>query len=509
MSAFMEGVVTTVFDPNKAHGDPSTFPIMQALKNTPRPAPFPSSSRRPISDSVERRLNCDVLREIFMWCTAEFPTTNLMALTPSRCFPDNVASVCSRWRDVALSTPQIWSNIDTRHRDGPQEAGITQENPFPWNQVLKRLSLSGKVPLTLKFLSEKDDWDHFADTINLVEGLQERCRSISVAYTHGTRMILSRPLPSSLVDLHNMPLLEELDLCIPSLEEWNEPAFLVDLSSAICLKSLRITICDSRFSLFSDGTPLTQLTSIVLCTPFHEALIDVDACMQLLEIAPALEHFAAEVGEIADNTFSPETTRNTDIRLERLTHFSLCYHQKPFLLQYILQRITLPRLEELKIGMGDEGDEEEDVDIHQGTPTGITSFVKRSSTHLTKLHLSSVDITEIFHTLAVSPNLTSLELDNVCADGVYGERELVLALAIQHGRRVLCPMLETLVFSYCKLGSCVTEAAYLVASRWNLPAGLRRLAGVAFVGCDDVSLIVAHTAVVLCIAQGLRVTVES
>lgn len=61
--------------------------------------------------SSARILPPELVRKIFIYCAEEPPIT--WPPSPSR-LPLSLAQICSGWREVALSTPELWSNINFR-----------------------------------------------------------------------------------------------------------------------------------------------------------------------------------------------------------------------------------------------------------------------------------------------------------------------------------------------------------------------------------------------------------
>ncbi|KAF8876054.1 hypothetical protein BD779DRAFT_1475784 [Infundibulicybe gibba] len=84
------------------------------------------SSQPPIMD-----LSIDIIREIFLQCTSQFPCH----IPPKLADPRVVLThVCSAWREAALATPELWADILIRVNEWPWSnnvyaAGMPQTSP--------------------------------------------------------------------------------------------------------------------------------------------------------------------------------------------------------------------------------------------------------------------------------------------------------------------------------------------------------------------------------------------
>lgn len=85
-----------------------------------------------------RRIPDDVLREIMMQCLpTEAPPSHITTHTA----PVLLTHICSRWRDIALSTPRLWASLCVSFRlNGPKPDENPWNPPTRWTDM-KRFSL--------------------------------------------------------------------------------------------------------------------------------------------------------------------------------------------------------------------------------------------------------------------------------------------------------------------------------------------------------------------------------
>ena len=90
----------------------------------------------------------DVMSTIFEFCLPDFTNHQLAPYTEvDLSIPLSFGAICSYWRDIAWSTPSLWSSLVvrvTREHDPHIVTGITQE----W------LSRSGQLPLSIRICSQ-------------------------------------------------------------------------------------------------------------------------------------------------------------------------------------------------------------------------------------------------------------------------------------------------------------------------------------------------------------------
>jgi F-box-like len=96
---------------------------------------------------IVRQLPPDVMSTIFEFCLPDFTDDQLLYMKKDLFTPLSLGAICSYWRDIAWSTPSLWSSLvvrdpSTKH-DPDMVTGIAQE----W------LARSGHLPLSIHILS--------------------------------------------------------------------------------------------------------------------------------------------------------------------------------------------------------------------------------------------------------------------------------------------------------------------------------------------------------------------
>ena len=95
---------------------------------------------------VIRQLAPDVMSTIFEFCLPDFTDNKRSPYTENLSTPLSLGAICSHWREIAWSTPSLWSSLVIRvpsNLDSHMTTGIAQE----W------LGRSGQLPLSIRIFS--------------------------------------------------------------------------------------------------------------------------------------------------------------------------------------------------------------------------------------------------------------------------------------------------------------------------------------------------------------------
>ena len=96
---------------------------------------------------IIRQLPPDVTSTIFEYCLPDFAANPFFTMALGNLsYPLSLGAICSYWRDIAWSTPSLWSSLvirDRNKRDPHIIAGVAQE----W------LARSGQLPLSIRILT--------------------------------------------------------------------------------------------------------------------------------------------------------------------------------------------------------------------------------------------------------------------------------------------------------------------------------------------------------------------
>jgi hypothetical protein len=111
--------------------------------------------------AIVRQLPPDVTSTIFEFCLPDFADHQLSPFTKEDSVPLSLGAICSYWREIAWSTPSLWSSLVVRvssKHDSHIVTGIAQE----W------LARSGQLPLSICILAKPayNQFSALADIIN-------------------------------------------------------------------------------------------------------------------------------------------------------------------------------------------------------------------------------------------------------------------------------------------------------------------------------------------------------
>ncbi|KAJ6526971.1 hypothetical protein DFH09DRAFT_1371512 [Mycena vulgaris] len=279
------------------------------------------------------RLSPDVLGEIFMWtlCSNGFQSLNhrpRLILEPL-----DLSHVNSRWRDVAISTPALWSTIWV---DRPRTEHVPMVDLW-----LKR---SRQCPLILylrqtapplpgqqsPFLPSPQEHELTDDIIRLLGNHLHRWKRVTFVFYKDTQhSLLSLPEVSSAA-----PLLEHVQL---SVKTWDADSRLAMERIMYSYESVRSIVVHQFMSQdFIEWDRLTVLDSSQLGCP-------LDSHLNVLKHCPSLRR--AEIRCTQDHRGAPFVAPLRRVRL--LTLASLTVYADRVDLAPLLDGLFLPKLEGL------------------------------------------------------------------------------------------------------------------------------------------------------------------
>ncbi|KAJ8468309.1 hypothetical protein ONZ45_g17288 [Pleurotus djamor] len=208
-------------------------------------------------------------------------TGNTNPYSSSRIDPALLAcsSVCTRWRQISLDTPQLWTTI------------LLAQPPSRWvPEMLRRSKVS---PLTIHCRSPTDVNNNFKNMITMLVNETGRFRE---AIIESSFVALSMFLPPKLA--LRAPLLENITLDVHSAHVDNVlhpptmlERFWTELNS---LRSLEL------FSILPiTTTPMLSLTNLFIRTPYIGNHLSVPWLCELFQHTPQLE--IIDIGEVSSN----------------------------------------------------------------------------------------------------------------------------------------------------------------------------------------------------------------
>ena len=142
---------------------------------------------------IVRQLPPDVTSTIFEFCLPDFTDHQLSPHTrEDLSFPLSLGAICSYWREIAWSTPSLWSSLVVRFpskfkHDSYTATGIAQE----W------LARSGQLPLSICIYAEPDYHQAVSALADIINPYSSRWSDLDLyipqncyQYFHATTPIL-------------------------------------------------------------------------------------------------------------------------------------------------------------------------------------------------------------------------------------------------------------------------------------------------------------------------------
>ncbi|KAK0452605.1 hypothetical protein EV421DRAFT_2031170 [Armillaria borealis] len=305
--------------------------------------------------------------------------------------PLTLGQVCGFWRDIVISSPELWSHINITFPN--LRLGADDPSPCNFQTVLKTiLSLSGQVALDIQFRSNGDTSSGEAiEAFSLLLGERHRWKSASLKLPLD---LLEQLRASS----GKLPCLESLTLMTPRLPRHSRTVPPGDVSDVfIDAPSLRKVKLHDFIGLGSFAFPC-QITHLATSfTAVHD-----------LHTLSLLEELHLEERHDGDIDFFPHITFP---KVRRLSVSS----------PKLLRHLCLPSLEDLTFDNCGAIVTHARVDVAAAT---LTDFIRSSRCSLTSLAtMTSIVYAPNFiqETLPMLESLTSLEfqIDNILQDSFY------------------------------------------------------------------------------------------
>ncbi|KAF7353819.1 F-box domain-containing protein [Mycena venus] len=311
-----------------------------------------------------RKLPSEILETIFLACAS--PQPNVIPV---------VGQVCRHWRDVAESTPQLWSNISI----GRTRFTFSQRYYDLASLFLKR---STTRPLSISIRNPAD-----TRLVSLLFGHADRWGTLRLSSTDKSTY---NSLP-----LHNraLPMLEKLEIIEPTTGP-NEGDPVKILHNA---PNLKYVVLKNPLDFWD--LPWAQLTRLQ-----YDVAATTDA-IRILRLCPHLEECALDKlkeAYAADLDGSPiQPLRMRKLRSLRLAVDTVNpTHSVELMMKTFFDNLTTPCLTSLEI-------------IGQWSPTDFMGFLARSACKLTHLTLGPGYMRDdkIIDVLQIVPSLNALVLD--------------------------------------------------------------------------------------------------
>jgi hypothetical protein len=388
------------------------------------------------------RLSTELLSEIFLHCLPPSDVHSLCQYVP----PLVLGQVCRFWRQVALSTPALWSTICVNF-DNTRDFEAASNLIFTW------LSRSGALPLSLTLIADADDRLPMAHLVlEWIMAYAPRWENLELCASRALQdMILAKP--------GLFPNLRWLEMWMP-MEE-NTP----DQPITIFASELK-TFCIKWPFILDRNYPWQDLN-------YREITEQrLGHCLSLIGSAPILQTCTIEGFEGYLDSFN-DISLPSSYRL-RSNLRSLHLHQLCFnLAAYVLSSLILPRLTELHLV----------CPSHAQPQIELAYLAYRSQFHLRKLvlrcdNMKCMGCGQFSASLQGLEQLDYLEELEMCfsGDSSWENKQLIQRLTYwRRGAQVLLRSLQVLKLH----GLSKTNQAALVdmiESRWRVDPSVDRIA---------------------------------
>ncbi|KAF7356312.1 hypothetical protein MVEN_00963500 [Mycena venus] len=379
--------------------------------------------------SPVRAMPPEILQEIFVAC---LPTRYCAIMHPSDS-PLLLGRVCSAWRTIALSTPELWSSVHVVVLPSPESAA-------PCELLRTWLQRSGNWPLSISVF------------IPLGRGFEENLRTfMDIILPYSPRWkslrLLQRNWPELLCKLtsEDVPLLEVLQIAHASFD-----------SHAIRFLAIPPNLRDLSLKCSQGDAHIPprrwdRITSLCLESGKNFFNLDAGQVLELIEQCANLR--SCRLGFPVQATGGPSlsTSAAHQITLLHLSSLSLTADiitTSPFNMVNFLAALVLPSLRALDLSGV--------CIVYSGVPVvsdvlfALDELVCRSSCDVQSLRVQFVegDPEALVRCLRRCPGLTSLDL---VQPGIFDDGEpsdLTPALR-ELGDSTLCPRLRHLRLTHC------------------------------------------------------------
>ncbi|KAJ2919892.1 hypothetical protein MD484_g615, partial [Candolleomyces efflorescens] len=398
--------------------------------------------------SLIRQLPDDVLREIFVACLPTDRYPEMRAEEP----PMLLSQVCKRWREVALSTPHLWSSLHIWTSPDPDlnDEGVPQlesdwESQLEWqeNMILQWIRRGGSTPLSISFRGRhmqgprKKDLPNINDMWRLFTLLSpsfSRLQKLEVCldgteneiYEVATMEGCGGRTAFSFVEQLNLRLnlrRQESHVDPDELKgDWERLLKNLGLNLKPHLRKLGLhfegtnTNLDTETSWFIPFVPCNQLEVLDLQGPDPSNAgsnhISIISLPLLLQACPKLVVFKANVSFLLPPpTPTNSTSRIASDRLKEVSLFFLHWRSDSRAFEF-MARCDWPSLTSLYLRGGGANSEGTDL---------LSHMVDRFRSTLTSLRLSSDAITPetLTNLMFKLPYLVQLHLEHPALSGPY------------------------------------------------------------------------------------------
>ncbi|KDR77090.1 hypothetical protein GALMADRAFT_428345 [Galerina marginata CBS 339.88] len=328
-------------------------------------------------------LPLDVLTEIFA-VICEKPTASFdYGALPGQF---QIGAVCRAWREIAWSTPKLWTTIYIVFSQGRY---ATQERLLrEWVERAANCPL--QIYLSVSYSSQVQ-WEPPREIFRMLLKTCHQWKSFIYDFS-------SISFPSALNQSKNLtfPLLETLQVHGGEERGWDDKQ-VWNFNSTPQLRHLNVRGHRRSFSVNINWSTLTHLS----------AMFELPGCVHLLTLPHSLQKLTLSVLSSHGHLHHSGIDR---LRYHPRHLTSLVIEGGARLVGLLLRQMTLPALKELDIDLYDDG-------LNYAWISVVTELAQRSTFPLTDLTLRQATVRDedrILQVFAAIPSIERLELD--CSD---------------------------------------------------------------------------------------------
>lgn len=376
------------------------------------------------------KLPLEITADIFEACLPEItwppegPASRYKTV-PNAAIPLVIGKVCCAWRNLAWSTPRLWSGISLL---------LEYSTPIDCELLKEWLLRSGDSLLSIHLRYDRDGLtagDATRSILRAIADCSERWRDVYFAF------------PASFYNHFDsirsrLPCLTSLSLSLRILDVRERGFQHFSIAPRLCHVELH------GYNRELMNIPLHQVTKLSL------NIVDAAHCIETLRCFPDLAHCSFKY------MFLGRERLPFPFLASHVKYLEFVVNDKEFLSSF-LDSLALPDVQELRI----------DMRRAQLPHSSLISLVARSGCLLQRFTLAkcSCDSAELQALFSAIPTLVQLEVNNCAIPGSAILQLLDLSIS-DHGSTALLPNLQSLkLVNQLQVGIDVSELASLVLSR--------------------------------------------
>ncbi|TDL18149.1 hypothetical protein BD410DRAFT_510432 [Rickenella mellea] len=399
---------------------------MDHIANNKRQVQLPEKDSATI-----QRLLPELLSEIFLHCLP-YPEDYQYSIRNLSQAPLFLGRVCSRWRNVSISSPKLWSSFTIGEDDSmpvfysKEDMDVACKKDFEATRLW--ISRSGSVPLSIQMYYPRS-YSSAATVQKILRSVVSqswRWKQVVIHTLSEFQNIILAPFRTG-----PLPQLLVFDSTISGDSSLGTSTDLVVLSSALRLQKLRISGGSVHID-FGDGENDIKNLDIGSSVDSRDSLAYLTT---IFDHCPSLTHLTISVME-SETSFPPIPP--AIIEFSCLSHLSVSARKDP---GPLFDQLFLPALISLQLSM-----DIDDAVFFDDWPH-LCSMLARSRPHLQCLRLVGVPMTQetIAECLSYAPHLIALSISGTfCADDIL--EHLTLDKIKPYASENLCLSLNSIEF---------------------------------------------------------------